>query len=265
MRVPTDLRLGNPGKEAKRIEAFIRGNVREAGFESAVVGLSGGIDSTLSTILSYRAIGRDDVEIVFMPEETTPESDSEDVWRLADKFDLDVTEIGIGPIVDRFQESLSAGGSLTLANVKARVRMTLLYARANEIDGLVVGTGNLSEWLLGYFTKHGDGAADIAPIKHLYKTELRDLAEYLDVPETIIDKPPSAGLWSGQTDEEELGGSYEDIDKVLYCLQDLGLGRFEVKEKLDLDEPLIERVYSMVNGSDHKRNLPPGLDRFREG
>ncbi len=247
-----------------RIEGFIGEKVRDAGLQRVVVGLSGGIDSSASALLAHRAMGPENVETLFMPEKTTPKVDSEDVGKLSDEFGLEIREIPIDRIVNQFVEFLPDPGSLTLANVKARVRMTLLYARANEIDGMVIGTGNLSEWLLGYFTKHGDGAADIAPIMHLFKTELRDLAGALDIPKTIIHKPPSAGLWDGQTDEEELGGSYEEIDKVLHCREDLGLGRSKAKEKLGLDESLIDHVYDLVDRTTHKRNLPPSLDRFQE-
>jgi len=215
----------------------------------------------LTAVITKKALAGDRIELIFMPESTTPKRDTRDVEKLTNKFDLSFRRIEIDDYLDTYTHDFSDLSELTSANIKARIRMTLLYAIANEKDGIVVGTGNLSEWLLGYFTKYGDGAADIAPLLHLYKTEVKELARHLELPESIIEKPPSAGLWDGQTDEEELGGRYEDLDRVLYCKRELDLSREETADKLEYGEDFVDHVYSLVNKSEHKRNSPPCLDR----
>jgi len=261
MSVETHLGLKDPESEAKRIEKFIRHSLSNADCETGIVGLSGGIDSAVTSLLALRSLGENGVVVSFMPEETTPKRDEEDVTVLENKFNLDVKRYGIDSIVETFLDLMPDINDLTLANIKARVRMVLLYALANKHGGMVIGTENLSELLLGYFTKYGDGAADVEPIAHLYKTELKDLAKSLGIPKSIIDKPPSAGLWADQTDEKELGGTYSEIDEILYCLHDLHLSRSEAKEELDLQESFIGHIYDLVDGSSHKRVLPYSLDR----
>ncbi|MFB6291229.1 MAG: NAD+ synthase [Candidatus Bipolaricaulia bacterium] len=251
----------DPEKESSRIENFIADKQSEIGFNKGIIGLSGGIDSSLTTILSTRSLSAQDIEVVFLPESTTPERDKKDVDLLAQEFDLDVQIIKIDNFVSTFKDNLGDLSKLSVANLKARIRMVILYAIANEENGLVIGTGNLSESLLGYFTKYGDGAADISPLAHLYKAEVTSIAEYLDIPEPIITKPPSAGLWNDQTDEEELGGSYGEIDRVLYLNHDLDFGPEEVKEELDLDPGFVESIFARVKNSSHKREGPTGIER----
>lgn len=251
----------DPESEVKRIENFIKDSLSSAGCETGIVGLSGGIDSAVTSVLALRSLGEDRVVLSFMPEESTPERDGEDVTILEKKFNLNVKRYELDPVVSPFLELMPEINDLTLANIKARLRMVLLYALANKHGGMVIGTENLSEWLLGYFTKYGDGAADVEPIAHLYKTELKDLAEFIGIPESIIDKPPSAGLWAGQTDENELGGSYGDIDQILYCMNDLHLSRSETEERLEVQKPFIDHIYDLVDRSSHKRVLPYSLDR----
>lgn len=250
----------DPGAEATRIENFIERKQEKIGFQVGVIGLSGGIDSSLTTVLAKRALGQK-IEVVFLPDATTPGRDARDVKSLAKEFQLDVKEIEIGDILSAMKDKLGTLSELTVANLKARARMSILYAIANENDGLVIGTGNLSEWLLGYFTKYGDGAADIAPLVHLYKAEVKVMARHLNIPESIISKPPSAGLWDGQTDEEELGGSYEDIDRILYLNHDLNYTPDRTKAELGVDPGFVEDVYAMVNNSTHKREEPAGISR----
>jgi NAD+ synthase len=251
----------DPNTEIDRIENFIARKKSEIGFEKGIIGLSGGIDSSLTTVLVKRALSDRQIEVVFLPETTTPEVDRNDVESLARKFDLNVRTIELDGLVSAFEDKVGELSELGEANVKARIRMVILYALANQSNGLVIGTGNLSEWLLGYFTKYGDGAADLAPLTHLYKTELKPIARRLEVPESIITKPPSAGLWEGQTDEDELGGSYDQIDRVLYLKHDRGYGLNEAKGELDLDPDFVEGIYTMVENSSHKREEPAGLER----
>ncbi|MBS3791293.1 NAD+ synthase [Candidatus Bipolaricaulota bacterium] len=261
MELTEHLNQFEPEAEIARVEDFIARAKSEIGFNKAIIGLSGGIDSSLTATLANRALSDKNMEVVFLPEATTPERDISDVSRLAEKQDIDVREIAIDDLVSAFKKKLGGMSELTEANLKARIRMVVLYTIANRSGGLVLGTGNLSEWLLGYFTKYGDGAADLTPLTHLYKTEINIMAGYLELPETIISKPPSAGLWEGQTDEEELGGSYEDIDKVLYLKHDENYTLEDAKKALDLDPNFVEMVYDMVGNSAHKREEPAGLDR----
>ncbi len=262
MSLKKSLQLFDPESETDRIVQFISEKQDQIGSSAAVVGLSGGIDSSVTAVLALKSLPHGSVEIVFLPENTTPQRDREDVVALEEKFGLDVRRINIDGFVSDFAEKIPEELSeIARANVKARVRMTVLYAVANQSGGIVLGTGNLSEWLLGYFTKYGDGAADIAPIVHLYKTELKRLAGYLEIPESIIEKPPSAGLWEGQTDEAELGASYEQIDRILYCRHSLGLSKSETKKNLDLGDRIIERIFAMVDNSSHKRENPDSLTR----
>lgn len=251
----------DPEPEIARVEDFIALKQSEIGFSTGIIGLSGGIDSSLTVVLANRVLSDQNIEVVFLPEATTPDRDRSDVARLAEKHDLKVRNIAIDDFVSSFKEKLAEMSELAEANLKARIRMVILYTLANRNDGLVLGTGNLSEWLLGYFTKYGDGAADLAPLTHLYKTEIKIMARHLDLPESIISKPPSAGLWEGQTDEEELGGSYEEIDKVLYLYHDKDYGLEETKKALELDPNFVEKIYDMVENSAHKREEPASIDR----
>jgi NAD+ synthase len=254
-------KLTSPEEEASRIVNFIASQQEKIGFETGVAGISGGIDSSLAAVLTRKALPDRDLKFVFMPEKTTPERDARDVQKLSQEFELDINTIDIDEYFQVFRREFSGLSTIAGANIKARLRMILLYTVANEQDGLVIGTGNLSEWLLGYFTKYGDGAADIAPLLHLFKTEVKELARHLELPESIIEKPPSAGLWDGQTDEEELGGSYEDLDRVLYCKRELDLSREGTADKLEYGEDFVDHVYSLVNNTEHKRKNPPSLDR----
>jgi len=253
----------DPEYEIDRVEKFIARKKSDIGFKKGIIGLSGGIDSSLTTVLAKRALSNRQIEVVFLPEATTPDVDRNDVERLARAFDLNVRTIELDGLVSGFEEKIGELPELAEANLKARIRMVVLYALANRSGGLVIGTGNLSEWLLGYFTKYGDGAADLAPLTHLYKSELLPIARHLEVPESIITKPPSAGLWDGQTDEEELGGSYDQIDRVLYLKHDLAYDLKEAKEELDFDPAFVEDIYAMVERTSHKREEPAGLARSR--
>lgn len=255
----------SPERETERIEEFLIRKRSEIGFDKAVIGLSGGLDSSITTVLAKRALSKENIEIVFLPETTTPRRDWDDVNLLERKLDLSVRVIEIDGFVSTFKKKMTELSELAKANFKPRIRMTVLYAIANQNNGLVVGTGNLSEWLLGYFTKYGDGAADLAPLNHLFKTETRKLARFLNIPENIITKPPSAGLWEGQTDEEELGGTYDEIDEVLCYRHELDFSLEETKKSVELDPEFVSHVYDLVEKSTHKRKPPPGLTRAQIG
>lgn len=195
---------------------WLRVKITDAGCKGAVVGLSGGIDSSVTAVLCKKAFPENTLGLI-LPCKSNPQ-DKKDAVKIAERFDIDYQ---VHDLEKTFQTLYKEIGNpktenkLAVANLKPRLRMTTLYYYANLQDSLVVGTDNLSELKLGYFTKYGDGGIDIAPLGGLVKTEVREIARLLGIPSEIINKPPSAGLWAGQTDEQELGLSYEDIDRYI--------------------------------------------------
>ncbi len=235
---------------AAKIEDFIRSKVREAGAAGVVLGVSGGVDSALVLALSSRALGPEGVLALIMPDSRlTPREDVEDARQLCSQFRVRSVEIDIAPIHDAYLRQLPRS-QLAEGNLRARIRMSLLYYYANLENRIVAGTGDRSEYLLGYFTKYGDGGVDIAPILGLYKTEVRALAAHLGVPERVARKKSSPRLWPGQTAEGELGFSYEEADAVLHRIFDLG----EPVEKVRESNPgLVDAVMSWHRRTEHKR------------
>jgi len=235
------------------ITNFIRQYLEKAGKKRVVIGLSGGIDSSLVLKLASMAIGRENVFALFLPETATPLTDFEHSRLMAKLLGVNYDLIDISSIVHSIvgKDELDR---ITVGNIKARIRMIYLYKYANKLNALVCGTSNKTELLLGYFTKYGDGGADFMPIGDLYKTQVYMLARYLRIPEEIIKKPPTAGLWQGQTDEEELGLPYEKIDIILYGIERKMEPEYIAElAKVDLKE--VERIYGMVRRNEHKRRL----------
>lgn len=231
-------------KTINEIEKFIQ--KRSQGLAGGIIGLSGGIDSAVVAYLAVRVLGKENVYGLSMP---YGKQSTEDAELVAKKLGIAYDIIDIKPVVDVFEKQAKYyQENLPKGNLMARVRMCLLYGAANQRNMLVFGTTNKSEMEIGYFTKHGDGAVDIEPIAHLYKTQVWELAEELGVPRNVIEKKPSADLWAGQTDEGELGFSYHTLDKVLQ-------GKTEGVEKKVLDK--IERLRK---GSWHKKEMPQGLE-----
>ncbi|MBP1911590.1 NAD+ synthase [Thermococcus stetteri] len=241
----------------ERITHFIREKVDEAGVEGVVVGVSGGIDSATTAYLAVRALGKEKVLGLIMP--YYENSDVEDARLVCESLGIDCKVINIRPIVDSFVSQLGfQPDKRSLGNIMARTRMILLYAHANQMNRLVLGTSNRSEFLTGYFTKWGDGASDYAPLINLYKTEVWEIAKILGVPEMIIHKKPTAGLWEGQTDEDELGISYRLLDEILWRLVDLKMPKDRIAEELGISIEKVEYVGRLVKRSEHKRRLPVG-------
>ncbi len=227
----------NCKKETERIVKKIQEVFQEKGFSKAIIGISGGLDSAVIASLCVRALGKENVRGLMLP--YGEQKDIKDSKLLVDDLGFYCPLINIKPIVDTIPVAInknnpSAKGSdkklykLRLGNLMARVRMIVLFDCSTYYNGLVVGTGNRTELMLGYFTLHGDGACALEPIGHLYKTEVRMLAEYLNIPKTIITKAPTAGLWDGQTDEGELGWKYKHIDELLHLIYDEKIDRVKL-------------------------------------
>jgi NAD+ synthase len=258
----------NPKDISTVIKEFIRTYVESSGCPRVVLGLSGGVDSAVSAVLCKDAIGARNVHCVFLPDSTTPPIDRKHVALLTKTFHLRYKEFDISPFVYSFHQALQQKKKMTLANIKPRVRMILLYQYANETSSLVCGTSNKSEILIGYFTKYGDGGVDFQPLGDLYKTQIYQLAAFLKIPAPIIRKPPTAGLWIGQTDEKELRMTYTTLDRILLCLE-LKMQTSEIQKMTHVSKAMIERVRKMRSTSQHKRRSPlipkigvrtPGLD-----
>ena len=232
---------------AEKLSSWIAMKVKEAGCRGAVFGMSGGIDSSVVAVLSKQAMG-DNVLGILNPCHSIPQ-DEEHARAVAEKFNIATHKVVLDTAFDTLMSLLpdnpvdEAAARLAMANIKARLRMVTWYHFANQLRYLVIGSSNRSELAIGYFTKYGDGGVDILPMGNLVKTQVRELAEYLGVPREIIEKPPSAGLWEGQTDEGDLGFTYEQLDSFLLT------GETDVAAR--------QKIESMVARSGHKTKSPP--------
>ena len=230
-------------KVAERISSWIRERVEEAGAGGVVLGISGGIDSSVAAVLAKMRLG-DGVLGVIMPCHSDP-TDVEHARLVSAKFGIETEYVDLTPVFDRLLEALPPGDRVAVGNLKPRLRMAVLYYFANSRDYLVAGTGNKSELACGYFTKYGDGGADILPLGSLLKRQVRELSRELGIPEEIIVKPPSAGLWEGQTDEGEMGISYDELDSILVAI--------ESGDDDECNQESLARVKAMMAASQHKR------------
>lgn len=239
---------------AERITDFIRKQVESANANGVILGLSGGLDSAVVAFLSVRALGKERVFATIMPEKgVTAEEDVEDAIEVARSLGIEFKVIEIGDLVKIFLDKLGKTVKNAEINLKPRIRMLINYYYANSLNRLVVGTGNKSEISIGYFTKFGDGGVDLQPIGDLYKTEIFEFAKFLGVPEKIIKKKPTAGLWVGQTDEGEIGMSYAELDEILK----------QIEKGIRKDDEKFIRVLRMIENSRHKREMPP-IPRVRD-
>ena len=241
------------------LSEILRLEITRTGIEKAVIGLSGGIDSALSLFLAVKALGPANVTAIFMPYKSSVDSSRVHSEAAARTAGVELLTREITPMADPYFESLPGIDRMRRGNVLARLRMILLYDLSAERRALVVGTSNKTEMLLGYSTLWGDMASAVNPIGDLYKFQVRELSAYLGVPPEIIDKAPSADLWEGQTDEEELDISYDLADRILYYWADCGWKENRLARALEeagLGQEPLERVLRMVRNSQFKRKMP---------
>lgn len=235
---------------------FLRTEITRAGFSHAVVALSGGLDSSLSCLLAAEALGPENVLAIRMPFRTSPPDSMEHAQQVIEMSGVKELTLPITEMVDAYLDKVPHADRVRRGNVMARMRMIVLYDQSAAFQGLVVGTGNKTEILLGYTTLYGDSACALNPLGDLYKTQVRQLAAAMGVPEAIIKKAPSADLWAGQTDEGELGFTYEQVDRLLYLLVD---ERYSPEACLDagFDREFIDHVLERIRQTQFKRVLPP--------
>lgn len=248
--------------------AFVRNEIGKFGFRSAVLGLSGGIDSAVVCELAARALGPDNVLAVLMPYKTSSPESLRHARMMVEKTEVRSEEIEISGVVDAFFRTVPGADRLRMGNVMARTRMLYLYDVSARDERLVVGTSNKTELLLGYGTLFGDMASAVNPIGDLYKTQIWGLARHLRLPEEIVEKTPSADLWDGQSDEADLGFGYEEADKLLYMMLEKRMSKEAILQE-GIDEAFYDRVRKMVVRNQYKRMMPviakvsartPGID-----
>lgn len=242
----------DPKKTSDELVLFLKTSFRRAGFSDAAIALSGGVDSATSCALAVNALGADHVYPVLLPYGILSAHATIDATEVVGALGINsfhVTRVDIKPII----ESVLPQDNIRRGNMMARARMMVLYDQAKKRSALVVGTENKTEHLLGYFTRFGDEASDIEPLRNLYKTQVYALAQFLKLPEVTLTKSPTAGLWEGQTDEGEFGFTYKEADEILYQYIDQ---KKKEEEITGFDTEIIKKVLSRVKSNDFKHHLP---------
>ena len=239
------------------LRGFIRNETDRIGIKKAVIGLSGGVDSAVSAFLTVKALGKENVTCVMMPYKSSSKSSLTDAQKVVDVLGIQYQKVDISPMVDAFTEKsgIKDISPKRVGNIMARVRMIVLYDISASLNAIVIGTGNKTESLLGYTTMYGDNACAINPLGDIFKTQVWELAKYLNVPESIITKSPSADLWEGQTDESELGIKYKEIDKYLFHRYDENMSEAEIIKR-GFSKEYIDFVDAIVEKNKFKRKLP---------
>ena len=249
-------------REMARVERFIRNYVKDAEAKGVVLGISGGIDSAVVAFLAVKSLGAKRVTgLLLFEDEFKNGIDYEDAKEVISKLHIRSVEFRITGIIKAFKTVLRASkftaSKLTLANLKARARMTLLYAVANEMNLLVIGTGDKSEETLGYFTKYGDGGVDFMPIAHLYKTQVKALGRRLGVPARIVEKPSSPNLWKGHKAADELPVDYPVLDRIFEMLFERNKDEANASELVGVSQKIVREIMRRHSSSKHKREYPP--------
>ncbi len=244
--------------ETERITRFIQKQLEGAGLSQLVLGISGGVDSALVAHLAVRAIGASNVWGMFLPYKTSSQESSDHANLVQDQLRMQWVHLDITGMVQPFVDHYPDINKQRLGNIMSRLRMVSLYDLSAAVAGLVAGTGNRTETLLGYFTLYGDGASALRPIGHLYKCQVRQLSEYLGIPDVIIRKPPSADLWSGQTDEDELGFGYDEADEVLFKFVERSMTEDEIVAS-GIARATVTKILGAMRATAFKRELPAVL------
>jgi NAD+ synthase len=241
-------------EDVNGLKSFISETVAKANAKGVVIGLSGGIDSAVVTKLCADALGPKNVLNVFMPSRVTPADDYKTTSELSSMWGTEFRVVDVQPAVDALAAVLLSDAETPLerGNISARCRMIVLYNLAKKRQYLVMGTSNQSEIMMGYFTKFGDGACDATPLANMYKTQVRQIAAIIGVPQPIIDKPPSAGLWEGQTDESEMGIMYKDLDAILYGMEQ-DMTDSQIADDTGLPKEKVQEIRRQVQSMEHKR------------
>lgn len=247
----------DPESAKTSLTRFLVDSLKGSGLDGYVIGLSGGIDSALSATLAVEAVGHERLLGILMPYRTSSKDSIEDARTVADFLKIETKMIEISPMIDAYYDRIDNSTRLRAGNKMARERMSILFDHAHRMNRLVLGTGNRTEISLGYTTLFGDSACSVNPLGQLYKTEVRALAQYLGLPDRVITKPPSADLWAGQTDEDEIGVTYEQLDHLLGQLIDQGVRDRQSLTSTGLTDKELDRVLELINQNAFKRQLPP--------
>ncbi|MCE2615139.1 MAG: NAD+ synthase [Nitrosopumilus sp. (ex Thoosa mismalolli)] len=240
---------------AEKIENFLINEMKKNNARGLILGLSGGIDSAVLAYICKRKLKEKTTAIIMPDTSITPSSETEDAMKMISLTGIKYKLIDIKPIVNEYGMYLEPNQKAK-GNLRSRVRTNILYYYANAKNYLVLGSSDKSEYSIGYFTKYGDGAADITPIISLYKLQVRGIAKFLGVPENIITKKSSPHLWKDHDAESELGATYEEIDSILFCLVDKKLTVKETAKTTEIDETTVSKIYQLYQNSEHKRLLP---------
>jgi NAD+ synthase len=234
------------------IEEFLVKQIEKNNAKGVILGLSGGIDSAVLAYICKRAVKEKTLAVIMPDTEITPSTETEDAMKMIALTGLEYKLVDIKPILKEYSHYLEPN-EWAKGNLRARIRANILYYYANAKNYLVLGSSDKSEYLIGYFTKYGDGASDIVPIISLYKLQVREIAKFLGVPQNVIEKKSSPHLWKQHEAEKELGMSYEDIDSILYCIFDKKLSTEKTAETLQIEKQMVEKVYQLHLNSIHKR------------